>query len=93
MDPEGERLEQMMVEDLDLAILEPGRETPSRRRKCAAQAEEIDELDDLMLMWANHYHSNPALTPVEISLSGLLNTFVSYMSPGQCWEIIISLFK
>ena len=44
-------------------------------------------------MWANHYHSNLALTPVEISLSGLLNTFVSYMSPGQCWEIIISLFK
>ena len=28
VDPEGERLEQMMVEDLDLAILEPGRETP-----------------------------------------------------------------
>ena len=47
----------------------------------------------ILLMWANHYHSNPALTPVEISLSGLLNTFVSYMSPGQCWEIIISLFK
>ena len=48
MDPEGERLEQMMVEDLDLAILEPGRETPSRRRRRAAQAEEIDELDDLI---------------------------------------------
>ena len=48
MDPEGERLEQMMVEDLDLAILEPGRETPRRRRRRAAQAEEIDELDDLI---------------------------------------------
>ena len=91
MDPEGERQDQMMVEDLNVAILE--RETPSRRRRRAAQAEVIDELDDLMLMWANHYHSNPALTPVEISLSGLLNTFVSNMSPGQCWEIIISLFK
>ena len=62
----------MMVEDLNVAILE--RETPSRRRRRVAQAEVIDELDDLMLMWANHYHSNPALTPVEISLSGLLNT-------------------
>ena len=46
MDPEGERLEQMMVEDLNVAILE--RETPSRRRRRAAQAEEIDELDDLI---------------------------------------------
>ena len=47
MDPEGERLEQMMVEDLDLAILEPGRETPSRRRRRAAQAEEIDLISDM----------------------------------------------
>ena len=46
MDPEGERLEQMMVEDLNVAILE--RETPSRRRRRAAQAEVIDELDELI---------------------------------------------
>ncbi len=46
MDPEGERLEHMMVEDLKVAILE--RETPSRRRRRAAQAEIIDELDELI---------------------------------------------
>ena len=46
MDPEGERLEHMMVEDLNVAILE--RETPSRRRRRAAHAEVIDELDALI---------------------------------------------
>ena len=38
-------------------------------------------------------HEDTFFKPVEISLSCLLNTFVSNMSPGQCWEIIISLFK
>ena len=33
VDPEGERLEQMMVEDLDLAILEPGREARRSGRR------------------------------------------------------------
>ena len=46
MDPEGERLEHMMVEDLNVAILE--RETPSMRRRRAAHAEVIDELDALI---------------------------------------------
>ena len=46
MDPDGKRLEQMIVEDLNVAILE--RETPSRRRRRAAQAEIIDELDELI---------------------------------------------
>ena len=36
----------MMVEDLDVAILE--REPPNRRRRRAAQAEVIDELDALI---------------------------------------------
>ena len=47
----------------------------------------------ILLMWANHYHRNPTLPPVEISFSGRLNTFVGNLSLGQCLEITLSLFK
>ena len=47
----------------------------------------------ILLMWANHYHRNPTLPPVEISFSGRLNTFVGNLSLGQFLEIILSLFK
>ena len=47
----------------------------------------------ILLMWANHYHQNPTLPPVEISFSGRLNTFVGNLSLGQCLEITLSLFK
>ena len=48
MEPEGERLEQMVVEDLNEAILEPARESLRTRRRRAAFAAVVDELDDLI---------------------------------------------
>ena len=47
MEPGGERLEQMVVEDLNEAILEPARESLRSRRRRAALADVIDDLDDL----------------------------------------------
>ena len=52
-----------------------------------------DIAEQVLLMWANHYHRNPTLLPVEISFSGRLNTFVGNLSLGQCLEITLSLFK
>ena len=43
-----ERLEQMVVEDLNEAILEPARESLRSRRRRAALADVIDDLDDLI---------------------------------------------
>ena len=48
MEPEGERLEQMVIEDLNKAILEPARESLRSRRRRAAFAAVIDELDNLI---------------------------------------------
>ena len=46
VEPEGERL--MVNEDLDVAVLEPGRETLRSRRRRAAYADVMDELDDMV---------------------------------------------
>ena len=46
VEPEGERL--MVDEDLDVAVLEPGRETLRSRRRRAAYADVMDELDDMV---------------------------------------------
>ena len=43
--PEGEVLDEMPAADLDDAILEPGRQTPSSRRRRAALDEVMDELE------------------------------------------------
>ena len=48
MEPGGERLEQMVVEDLNEAILEPARESLKNRRRRAALADVIDKLDYLI---------------------------------------------
>ena len=48
MEPEGERLGQMVAEDLNEGILEPGRESLRSMRRRAAFAAVIDELDDLI---------------------------------------------
>ena len=48
MEPERERLEQMVVENLNEAILEPARESLRSRRRRAALADVIDDLDDLI---------------------------------------------
>ena len=48
MEPEGERLEQMVSEELNEAILEPARESLKSRRRRAALADVIDELDYLI---------------------------------------------
>ena len=44
----GERLEQMVIGDLNEAILEPARESLRTRRRRAAFAAVVDELDDLI---------------------------------------------
>ena len=46
VEPERERLEQMVIEDLNESILEPARESLRSRRRRAAFAAVIDELDD-----------------------------------------------
>ena len=48
VEPEGERLEQMVIGDLNEAILEPARESLRTRRRRAAFAAVVDELDDLI---------------------------------------------
>ena len=48
MEPEREILEQMVVEALNEAILEPARESLRSRRRRAALADVIDNLDDLI---------------------------------------------
>ena len=48
MELERERLEQMVVENLNEAILEPARESLRSRRRRAALADVIDELDYLI---------------------------------------------
>ena len=48
VEPEGERLGQMVAEDLNEGILEPGRESLRSMRRRAAFAAVIDELDDLI---------------------------------------------
>ena len=48
MEPERERLGQMVVENLNEAILEPARESLRSRRRRAALADVIDDLDDLI---------------------------------------------
>ena len=46
VEPDGQRM--MEVEDLDVAQLEPGRETLRSRRRRAAFADVMDELDDMV---------------------------------------------
>ena len=79
VDPEGERLEEMTDGCAWWLDFWPGWR--------------IKYQQIILLMWANHYHRNPTLPPVEISFSGRLNTFVGNLSLGQCLEITLSLFK